>query len=128
MSDPSPAATGLIVVAENVADWRGSDVLDLDGQKLGKLEDVFYDAETDVPVFVSVKSGTFGKRSTLMPLTGASVGPKFLRVDYTKQDLKDAPSYSPEMELSVDEEAEAYKFFSMEYATAGHGARRLARR
>jgi hypothetical protein len=121
-------ATASQIVAENVGDWKGQDVLDLDGEKVGKLEDVFYDGETDVPAFVAVKSGVIGKHLTLVPLAGASVGPQHLRVNYRKSEVKDAPNYDTDTELSVDGEAEAYKFFGLEYTTAGEGARRLAKR
>jgi hypothetical protein len=116
------------VVAESVAAWVGRDVLDLDGEKIGKLNDVFYDAETDVPAFVAVKRGFVGKRLTLVPLGGASVGPQHLRVKYRKSDVKDAPSHDADTELSVEGEADAYKYFGLQYTTAGDGARRLAKR
>jgi hypothetical protein len=124
-SIPSPR---LDVVAESVADWVGQDVLDPDGEKVGKLADVLYDAETDVPAFVSVKSGLVGKHLSLVPLDGATVGPQHLRVQYRKADVKDAPNYEIGTELSIEDEAEAYKFFGLQYTTAGDGARRLAKR
>jgi uncharacterized protein YrrD len=127
MSAPT-GGTESLIVAENVADWKGQDVLDLEGEKVGKLEDVYYDGETDVPAFVTVKSGTFGKHLTLVPLARASVGPQHLRVSYRKGEIKDAPNFPTDTELSMDGEAEAYKFFGIEYTAAGEGARRLAKR
>jgi hypothetical protein len=128
MSAPVSGTTGAPVVAENIADWIGKDVLGSDGDKLGKLDDVFYDAEVDVPTFVAVKSGLVGKHRTLVPLAGGSVGPDHLRLAYRKNDIKDAPSVDTDTELSVDDEAESYKYFGMPYTTAGDGARRLAKR
>jgi hypothetical protein len=121
-------AQGTPVMAENVADWKGQEVLDLDGEKVGKLEDVFYDGETDEPAFAAVKSGVIGKHLTLVPLGGASVAPGHLRVGYRKSAVKDAPSFDTDAELSLDDEAEAYRFYGLAYAPAGAGARRLAKR
>jgi len=127
MSTPARGAESL-VVAESVSDWKGQDVLSVDGEKVGKLEEVFYDGETDVPAFAAVKSGVIGKHLTLVPLAGASVGPQHLRVNYPKSEVKDAPSYDTDAELSVAGEAEAYTYFGLDYSTAGEGARRLAKR
>ena len=49
--------------------WRGQDVLDPQGDKLGKLEEIYYDTETDVPAFAAVKSGTLSKHLTIVPLS-----------------------------------------------------------
>ena len=36
-----------MIPVENITDWRGQDVVDPDGEKLGKLEQVYFDGETD---------------------------------------------------------------------------------
>jgi hypothetical protein len=54
--------------------WRGQAVLDADGEKLGKLEEIYYDTETDLPAFGADKSGTFGKHVTLIPLAYRAAG------------------------------------------------------
>ena len=38
-----------MIPVENITDWRGQDVLDVVGEKLGKLEEVYFDGETDLP-------------------------------------------------------------------------------
>jgi hypothetical protein len=118
----------MTVVAESMSDWVGKDVVDAEGEKVGKLDGVFYDAEVDIPAFVAVKSGLVGKHLTLIPLDDASVTPDHLRVAYRKAMIKDAPSYDTDTELSVEGEADAYKYYGLAYSTAGDGARRLAKR
>jgi hypothetical protein len=124
----TPPATAPVIPVENLAEWRGQDVVDPGGDKLGKLEALYYDAEVDEPAFVAVKAGTFGKHLTLVPLAGASVGRDFLRVDVPKDRFKKAPSFDPDAELSQADEAGAYEHYGIAYAPAGQGARRLARR
>ena len=116
------------IPVERLADWRGADVLDPQGDKLGKIESVWYDGETDDPAFVGVKSGLIGKKVQLVPLRGASIGRNHVRLAFAKNDLKDAPTYEPDEELSLEAEASSYRFFGMEHTPAGSGARRLARR
>ena len=57
-----------MIAVENITDWRGQDVVDPAGEKLGKLEQVYFDGETDNATFIAVKSGTFSKNLTLVPL------------------------------------------------------------
>src|SRR4051794_11471007 len=117
-----------MIPVENIADWRGQDVVDRTGDKLGKLEDVYFDGETDEPAFAAVKSGLVTKSITLVPLIPASVGGGDGRVAQAKSDVKKAPSFDTDTELSLDDEASAYRHFGLDYAPAGEGARRLAKR
>jgi uncharacterized protein YrrD len=117
-----------MIPVENIADWRGQDVVDRSGDKLGKLEDVYFDGETDEPAFAAVKSGLVSRSITLVPLMRASVGREYVRVDQAKSDVKKAPSFDTDTELSMDDEASAYRHYGLDYAPAGEGARRLAKR
>jgi hypothetical protein len=126
-SNPIGAANSLIPI-ENVADWIGKDVLDPGGDKLGKLDGLFYDSEADVPSFVAVRSGLVGKHLTLVPLMGASAGPDHLRLAHGKQAVKDAPSFDTDTELAQDDEADVFAYYGLTYAPTAQGGRRLARR
>jgi hypothetical protein len=112
---------------EDVKEWTGADVLDRQGEKLGKLEEVFYDTESDMPAFAAVKSGVFGKHLTLVALAGASAGQAYLRVAVDKDAFKKAPNFDPDTELSLEDEASAYGHYGLDYRPAGQGARRLAK-
>ena len=79
-----------MVHAEDIAAWRGQPVIDPDGEQIGKLEDVLFDSGSGTPLLLSVKSGLLGRRSTLIPVEGASVGPDWVRVTYAKQTAEDA--------------------------------------
>jgi PRC-barrel domain len=123
---PSPTVIPGIVV-EDIKEWRGQDVLDPDGEKLGKLEEIYYDAESDTPAFAAVKSGTFGKHITLVPLASATAGHDFVRVGTGKDRFKQAPSFDTDAELSADDETGAYGYYGLDYRPLGGGARRLAK-
>jgi len=126
MSTPASATT-ISIPVEDIKEWRGEDVVDLHGDKLGKLEEVYYDTETDAPAFAAVKSGMFGKRLTLVPFAGATAGRSHLRVRAAKYEFMDAPSFDPDAELGADDEASTYRYYGHEYLPVGQGARRLAK-
>ncbi|MGH2941163.1 MAG: PRC-barrel domain-containing protein [Solirubrobacteraceae bacterium] len=126
MTTPLNAMTTVIPI-EDIKQWRGQDVLDPRDEKLGKLEEVFYDTETDTPAFAAVKSGVFGKHLTLVTLAGATAGAAYLRVSVDKGEFKGAPSFDPDAELTIDDEAAAYHYFGLDYRPVGQDARRLAK-
>ena len=117
-----------MIPVENIGDWRGQEVVDATGEKLGKLEAIYYDGETDEPAFAAVKTGLVSKSVTLVPLARASVGRDYLRVDRRKGMFKKAPSFDTDAELTLDDEAAVYEHYSLGYTPAGAGARRLAKR
>src|SRR5271166_5694308 len=45
----------------NAAAWHGKMLVDYHGEKIGKLQDVYVDVETDVPQFATVKEGFIGR-------------------------------------------------------------------
>jgi uncharacterized protein YrrD len=116
--------------AFNVADWHGKLLVDVNGEKIGKLEDVYVDVETDVPQFATVKEGFIGRHLTFVPLGGISAGPDELRVAVTKEQVQDAPNIEQHgEELSQADESSLYHHFELNYTPPSiESGRRLARR
>src|SRR5690348_7802681 len=78
--------------AWNVAEWHGKMLVDRDGERIGKLQDVYVDVENDEPQFATVKEGLIGRHLTFVPLGGIKVGPDELQVAVTKEQVKAAPN------------------------------------
>ena len=68
----------------NVAEWQGKMLVDINGEKIGKLQDVYVDIETDEPQFATVKEGFIGRHLTFVPLGGIQIGPDDLQVAVTR--------------------------------------------
>ena len=114
----------------NVADWRGKMLIDVNGEKIGKLQDVYVDVETDVPQFATVKEGLIGRHLTFVPLGGIEVGPDDLRVLVTHEQVRSAPDIEMHGdELSQADESTLYHHFELNYTPINtESGRRLARR
>lgn len=80
-----------MVGVEGIADWVGREVVDRDGEKVGKLADVYYDTADSEAAFVSVKTGAFGRSHPLAPLRGARLARDYVRLDAPKELVRDAP-------------------------------------
>ena len=115
--------------ASDIREYRGHDVVDADGNKIGTLESIYVDTATDQPSFATVTIG-FPTRHRLVfvPLVGATVGPGYLRVTHSKAQVKDAPSIDTDGELPVADEAAIFRHYELDYVQGTAGERRLARR
>jgi len=77
------------VIVERLEDWLGQDVFDLEGEKIGKLEEVFLAGED--AVLVEVRTGGLRKRSHLVPVRGMTVGRAYARADHPSRKVTEAP-------------------------------------
>jgi hypothetical protein len=115
--------------AADIREWRGHDVVDAKGHKIGELEAVYVDSRTDLPSFATVKIGMANRRRLVfVPLDQATVGPGYLKVCHDKKLVKDAPSIDTDGELPVDDEEAIYKHYGLAYERGASGERRLGRR
>ena len=114
----------------NVAEWHGKVLVDRDGEKIGKLQDVYVDVETDEPQFATVKEGFIGRHLTFVPLGGITVGPDALQVTVSKEQVESAPNIEQHgEELSQADESALYHHFELNYTPLEtESGRRLARR
>jgi uncharacterized protein YrrD len=114
----------------NLAEWHGKLLIDRDGEKIGKLQDVYVDVETDEPQFGTVKEGLIGRHLTFVPLGGIKVGPDDLQVAVSRQQVKDAPNIEQHgEELSQADESALYHHYELNYTPPNtQSGRRLARR
>ena len=114
----------------SAAEWHGKMLVDRDGEKIGKLQDVYVDVETDEPQFGTVKEGFIGRHLTFVPLGGIQIGPDDLQVAVTKDQVQSAPNIEMHgEELSQADESTLYHHFEMNYTPPRtESGRRLARR
>ena len=115
--------------AADIREWRGHDVVDADGHKIGELEAVYVDTGTDQPSFATVTVGLPTRhRLVFVPLDQAVVGPGYLKVGYGKKQVKDAPSIGIDGELPAGDEEAVFRHYGLAYEPGADGARLMARR
>jgi uncharacterized protein (TIGR02271 family) len=100
----------------SVLDCQGSAVVGKDGDKIGTVQDIYLDRETDQPEWVVVNTGLLGSRSSFVPLSNASMQGNDLVVPYAKDLVKGAPNIDDDGELSEQDEAELYRYYDLEYS------------
>lgn len=100
-------------------DVRGRSVLDTDGEKIGKADELYFDHEGGQPEWALVNTGLFGTKKTFVPLAGARLAGDDVRVRVTKQQVKDAPRIDADEEISEAEERQLFEHYGVPYTTEG---------
>jgi Domain of unknown function (DUF2382)/PRC-barrel domain len=99
--------------------FRGRTMIDRDGDKIGKIDDVYEDKQTGRPAWALVNTGLFGTKKTFVPLHDAQPTGEDVRVPLEKGHVKDAPSIDADGELSESEERQLYTHYDVAYDADG---------
>jgi len=94
---------------------RGLQVVDRDGDKIGKVDEIYLDQQTNKPEWLAVKTGLFGSNVSFIPLAEATTEGDVVRVPFEKSHVKDAPNADPDGELTQEEEARLYRHYGLDY-------------
>ncbi len=86
-----------------------------DGDKIGKIGQVYLDDQTSEPQWVTVATGFFGSNESYVPIATATQSGDGLSVPFTKDQVKGAPNVAADQHISEAEEAELYAYYNMDY-------------
>jgi sporulation protein YlmC with PRC-barrel domain len=97
---------------DDVKTWVGRKMVDAEGDKIGKIENIYLDRQTGEPEWAAVKTGLFGLKHTIVPIRDAEpAGDDEIRVPLQKEQVKDAPRVDPDDDLSEEEERRLYEHY-----------------
>jgi len=94
---------------------RGQTVYSSDGEKIGKVEEIFVDEETRQPEWIGLGTGFLGGKRVLVPVVGAQMQDDGITVPYGKDQIKDTPDIDAD-EISQETEQELYAHYGLEYS------------
>jgi uncharacterized protein (TIGR02271 family) len=95
----------------------GAPVHSTDGEKLGRIESIYYDNETNRPAWAATRTGLFGGHVSLVPLDCVDWDGSTLTVPFDKAALKSAPHHDPDSAISSTDEEDLYRHYGL--GTAG---------
>jgi uncharacterized protein (TIGR02271 family) len=99
--------------------WQGRDLIGSDDDKIGSIKEIYEDTRTGKPEWAHVTSGLFGTRSHFVPLVGAQPSGEAVRVNTTKEQVKDAPSIDGDGQLSEQDEQRLFEHYNVPYTEEG---------
>ena len=94
----------MTVDTQQMRNWIGQTAYDADGDKIGKIDDIYLDEETGKPEWLAVSTGMFGSKVSFVPITGASSQGDDVHLQFSKEQVKGAPTAEPDGALSQQEE------------------------
>ena len=100
-------------------DWQGRTLKDRNGEKIGTIDALYLDQQTDKPEWALVNTGLFGTKSSFVPLAGAAPRDEDVVVGVEAQQVKDAPKMAADEELSEQQEAELFRHYGIDYTAEG---------
>lgn len=113
----------------DLREWRDHDVVDEEGHKVGVLEAVYVDTGTDEPLMATVRTGLPTRhRLTFVPVSEVTVGPGYVKVQYSRTLVKSAPSIGTDDVLPAEDEEAIFQHYGLPYEPGAKGVRQLARR
>ena len=103
-----------MITETQARDVIGATAYGSDGEKIGKVGQLFLDDQTGRPEFVTVNTGLFGMKETFVPVAQAEFNGTQLRLPYTKDRIKDAPNVDLDGgHLEQSEENRLYEYYGL---------------
>ncbi|MET0191396.1 MAG: PRC and DUF2382 domain-containing protein [Pseudonocardia sediminis] len=102
----------------------GRQAYDAQGEKVGKIGQVYLDERSGTPTWATVNTGLFGMKESFVPLDGADVKGGDVALGVQKAAVKDAPHVGQTSEhLSGSEEDELRRHYNVsgDHAATGNG-------
>ena len=91
----------------------GKHVVGTDGEKIGKIKDVYESTDGSGGTFATVTTGLFGGGASFFPLDAADLRGDEVVVPYSKSFVKDAPRVENDEELTAPEEQRLFEYYSL---------------
>jgi hypothetical protein len=101
-----------MITTQDLQAMHGRTAVDPDGSKIGKIEQIYVDDMTSVPVWVTVSTGMFGTKESFAPLYGSRAEGEALQLAVTKDMVKGAPSIDADGQIGDDENSALYDYYA----------------
>lgn len=97
------------VTIDRLAELHGEPVYDQAGDKIGKVEEIYYDEDTNQAEWIGIGTGFFGTKRVLVPVKGAQMNDDGVTVPYDKDMVKDSPDIdSDPVDPAAEQSLHAY--------------------
>ncbi len=95
----------------------GSTAYGSDGEKIGKVGQIYLDDQTGQPEWATVNTGLFGTSESFVPLSDASFSGDRLTISHSKDKVKGAPNVGDsDGHLEPEQERELYDYYGLSYS------------
>ncbi len=97
---------------EQLQAMEGQAAVDVNGDKLGKIGQIYVDDQSGQPLWVTITTGLFGTKQSFAPLYGSRADGGSLRLAVTKDMVKDAPGVEADGHIDDSENEALYTYYN----------------
>ncbi|MEP6851608.1 MAG: PRC and DUF2382 domain-containing protein [bacterium] len=100
----------------------GRNVVGSDGDKIGKIGQVYLNDQSGEPEWVTVSTGLFGTKESFVPLQGASATGDDIAVSVSKDVVKGAPNVDSDGHTDEGEQQALYDYYAGHLGSSGYAS------
>jgi uncharacterized protein (TIGR02271 family) len=101
-----------MTTTQDLQNMQGQTALDVNGDKLGKIGQVYVDDQTSAPLWVTIATGMFGTKESFAPLHGSNASADGLQLAVSKDMVKDAPGVDADGHIGDSENDALYDYYA----------------
>jgi uncharacterized protein YrrD len=87
--------------------------VDAEGNRIGKISQVYHDDQTGQPQWVLVETGLFGTRQSFAPFRGSKFDGELVMLAVSKDQVKDAPNIDKDAHISESEQEALRQYYGI---------------
>ena len=106
---------------QDVQQFIGRTAVDNEGNKVGKIGQVYLDERTGLPLWITVATGMLGTRQSFAPISGSRFDDEQVTLAVSKDLIKDAPSIDDDGQIDASEQEALYRHYA-DYLGSGQTA------
>ena len=96
-----------------IEDLANATAYDVNGDKVGSVQDVYVNDTSGQPDFISVNHGLFGTGTSIVPLRGHSLRDGDLHLAFPKDRIEDAPDLDDNGHLTTNDQDALYRHYAL---------------
>jgi hypothetical protein len=98
--------------------WTGHDLFDLEGDKIGTVEDVVYGGASGDPGWLVVGTGAPGADKIMVPVAEVRRAGDRLSVPHTKERVAGAPQVEDALALTEVDKGKLCRYYGLQYVAS----------
>jgi uncharacterized protein YrrD len=108
-----------MTTSQNPQEYIHRAAVDHEGNRIGKISQVYLDEQTGQPQWLLVETGLLGTRQSFAPVHGSRFDGELVVLAVSKDQVKDAPNIDRDAHLSDSEQDELRQYYSGDLGAAG---------
>lgn len=101
-----------MTTSQDTPDYIHRAAVDAEGNRIGKISQLYLDDQTGQPQWMLVETGLFGTRQSFAPVRGSKLDGELVVLAVSKDQVKDAPNVESGEQLSDSEQEELRRYYS----------------